>query len=141
MPDSEGGGDPGRKLGVRRLKADPLNSLGRYADDGGEVGKVKLGMLIVDSHAGKLFKTPTLRNVARTAPYMHEGQIATLAEVVRFYSRLENATPEVGSERLVQPLGLTEEEERDLLAFLESLTDESLPKELLSAPPMPYLER
>src|SRR5262249_316790 len=69
-PASEEGGDPGRKLGIRRLKLDPFNSLGAYADDGGATGRAKLERLLPDAHGGKLFKTPTLRNVARTAPYM-----------------------------------------------------------------------
>jgi len=141
VPVGEEGGDPGRKLGIRRLRADPLNSVGRFADDGGAAGKKKVGALIDDSHGGKLFKTPTLRNVARTAPYMHEGQIATLAEVVRFYSTLEGASPETGNERLIRVLGLSPDEEADLVAFMESLTDESLPPELLGPPPTPYLER
>lgn len=140
-PVGEEGGDPGRKLGIRRLRADPLNSLGPYADDGGESGRRKLKPLILDSHGGKQFKTPTLRNIARTAPYMHEGQFATLEEVVHFYNTLEGASPESGSERLIQVLGLSAQEEADLVAFLASLTDESLPDELRQAPPTPFLER
>jgi cytochrome c peroxidase len=141
VPVGEEGGDPGRKLGIRRLQADPFNSRSVFADDGGEAGRIKVGLLVSDSHGGKLFKTPTLRNIARTAPYMHEGQLATLADVVRFYDTLEGAAPESGSERIIQPLGLTEEERADLVAFLESLTDEGLPAELKRAPETPYLER
>lgn len=141
VPVVEEGSDPGRRLGIRRLRKDPFNSLGPYADDGGESGRVKLGFLVDDSHGGKLFKTPTLRNVARTAPYMHEGQFATLAEVVRFYSRLENAAPEGQGERLVLPLDLDPQEEADLVAFLESLSDEERPAEILRPPPTPYLGR
>ena len=140
-PVGEEGGDPGRKLGLRRLKADPLNSLGPFADDGGESGRRKVKPLVDDSHGGKQFKTPTLRSIARTAPYMHEGQFATLAEVVHFYSTLERASPEAGSERLIHVLGLSAQEQADLVAFLENLTDESLPAELLGPPPTPYLER
>jgi len=141
VPVGEEGGDPGRKLGIRRLRADPFNTLGAYADDGGEAGRVKLGMLLRDNHTGKQFKTPTLRNIARTAPYMHEGQFATLAEVVRFYSHLERASPENPSDRLVQVLDLDPGQEADLVAFLESLTDESLPQELMGPPATPYLPR
>jgi cytochrome c peroxidase len=72
---------------------------------------------------------------------MHEGQLASLAEVVHFYSTLEKATPGYAGERIVQPLELGAEEEADLVAFLESLTDESAPAELLAAPATPYLER
>jgi cytochrome c peroxidase len=135
------GGDPGRRLGLRRLRDDPFNALGAFADDGGETGRIKLDLLVRDNHLGKQFKTPTLRNVARTAPYMHEGQLASLAEVVHFYSRLENASPENPSERIVQPLDLSAGEEADLVAFLESLTDESLPAELFGPPPTPYVRQ
>jgi len=138
-PISEEGSDPGRKVGLRLLKKDPFNSMGRYADDEGRAGLEKLGFLVADSHAGKMFKTPTLRNVARTAPYMHEGQFSSLADVVRFYDTLEHASPDSGTERLIAPLGLGEAERADLVAFLESLTDESLPPELKRAPPTPYL--
>lgn len=141
VPVGEEGGDPGRKLGIRRLKADPLNALSAYADDGGEAGRIKVSLLVNDSHLGKLFKTPTLRNVSRTAPYMHEGQFATLGAVVRFYNRLENAAPENPNERLVVPLGLSDEEEADLVAFLESLSDAGLPPALMAPPATPYLER
>ena len=140
-PVGEEGGDPGRKLGIRRLRADPLAGTSSWADDGGASGRRKVKPLIDDSHGGKQFKTPSLRNVARTAPYMHEGQLATLAEVVHFYSTLERATPEAGGERLIQVLGLSAREQVDLLAFLESLTDEALPAELLGPPPAPYAER
>jgi cytochrome c peroxidase len=134
VPVGEEGGDPGRKLGIRRLRKDPFSSRGPFADDGGAAGRIKVGLLLDDSHGGKLFKTPTLRNVARTAPYMHEGQFATLAEVVRFYSTLEGASPPNENERIVQPLALTAEEERELVAFLEGLTDEGLEEGLRRAP-------
>jgi cytochrome c peroxidase len=70
--------------------------------------------------AGK-FKTPTLRNVALTAPYMHDGSMNTLEEVVRFYN--EGGKDHPNKDFRVQPIGLTPEEEADLVAFLESLTD------------------
>jgi cytochrome c peroxidase len=141
VPVGEEGGDPGRKLGIRRLRADPFNSRSAFADDGGAVGRIKVGLLREDSHGGKLFKTPGLRNVARTAPYMHEGQFATLADVVRFYNRLENAAPESPSERIIQPLGLDEDEEADLVAFLESLSDAGVPEGLARPPATPFIER
>ncbi len=72
---------------------------------------------------------------------MHEGQFAALADVVEFYSTLANASEESESERIIQPLGLTAEEQAELVAFLESLTDENLPPELLGPPPTPFLPR
>ncbi|GIW40608.1 MAG: cytochrome-c peroxidase [Candidatus Binatia bacterium] len=66
------------------------------------------------------FKTPTLRNVALTAPYMHDGSEATLEEVVEFYDRGGNKNPNLSPE--MKPLGLSEQEKRDLVAFLHALT-------------------
>lgn len=66
------------------------------------------------------FKTPTLRQVSQTAPYMHDGSLATLAEVVEHYSRGGVPNPNLDAEIL--PLNLSDEDKRDLVAFLESLT-------------------
>jgi cytochrome c peroxidase len=66
------------------------------------------------------FKPPTLRNVAHTAPYMHDGSIATLEEVIEFYDR--GGTPNPRQDFRIRPLGLTDDEKSDLLAFLRSLT-------------------
>jgi cytochrome c peroxidase len=66
------------------------------------------------------FKTPTLREVARTAPYMHDGSFATLASVVDFYDRGGAANP--GLDRDIRPLKLTPGDKEDLVAFLKALT-------------------
>jgi cytochrome c peroxidase len=77
------------------------------------------------------FRTPTLRGVAHSAPYMHAGQLPTLAAVIDFYDR-GGDTPTTGTkEASMQPLGLNTEQKADLVAFLESLTGESVPAELL----------
>jgi cytochrome c peroxidase len=68
------------------------------------------------------FRTPSLRNVALTAPYMHDGRYATLREVVRHYSELDMERIHADGERLLRPLKLSEAEIDDLVAFLESLT-------------------
>jgi cytochrome c peroxidase len=66
------------------------------------------------------FKTPTLREIARTAPYMHDGGIATLEEVVEFYDRGGNRNPWLDEN--VQPLHLSAAEKQAVVAFLRSLT-------------------
>jgi cytochrome c peroxidase len=66
------------------------------------------------------YRTPGLRNAALTAPYMHDGSLATLADVVAFYDR--GGIPNEGLDPRIRPLGLSERERRDLVAFLESLT-------------------
>ena len=66
------------------------------------------------------YRTPTLRNVALTAPYMHDGSLATLREVVAFYDR--GGVANEARDPLMRPLGLREAEIGELVAFLESLT-------------------
>ena len=66
------------------------------------------------------FRTPMLRNVALTAPYMHDGSLLTLEEVVMFYN--SGGVFDDGKDKLIKPLGLSEDERRDLVEFLESLT-------------------
>lgn len=67
------------------------------------------------------FKVPTLRNVALTAPFMHDGSFSSLEKVVEHYNSGGKAHPHRSP--LVRPLGLTASERADLVAFLESLTD------------------
>jgi len=79
------------------------------------------------------FRAPSLRNVAITAPYMHDGSVATLADVIDFYDaggRSVKDGPYAGDGRLnpfkrkeIHALNLTDAEKSDLVAFLESLTD------------------
>lgn len=66
------------------------------------------------------FKTPTVREVARTAPYMHDGSLATLEEVVDYYDRGGNQNPQLDSE--LHPLRLDSEEKRAIVAFLRALS-------------------
>jgi len=68
------------------------------------------------------FKTPTLRNVELTAPYMHDGSEATLLDVIEFYNRGGNENPNLSGE--MRPLNLTDQEKQDLVEFLKSLTGE-----------------
>lgn len=71
------------------------------------------------------FKTPGLRNIAVTAPYMHNGMFKTLEEVVEYYNDPKKiVTNSINLDvSLQEPLGLTENEKRDLVAFLKTLTD------------------
>ena len=72
------------------------------------------------------YRTPTLRNIALTAPYMHDGSISTLAEIIEFYNQ-----GGIGNELrdpLVRPLNLSKEEASQLLAFLNALTGDNVDK-------------
>jgi cytochrome c peroxidase len=71
------------------------------------------------------FKTPTLRDVARTAPYMHDGSLKNLTQVVNFYDK--GGIPNRNLDAKIKPLHLTEREKDDLVAFLNALTGEVTP--------------
>ena len=95
---------------------------GRETRDSAPGALADLGRFVVsgkESDRGA-FKTPTLREVARTAPYMHDGTIATLDAVVEFYDGGGRVNPHLDSE--IRPLRLTAGERRDLVAFLKSLS-------------------
>jgi cytochrome c peroxidase len=70
------------------------------------------------------FRTPSLRNVALTAPYMHDGSLATLEDVVRFYVR--GGVPHPGLDPMIEPLSLSDDSVRAMVAFLSSLTSPSV---------------
>jgi len=81
------------------------------------------------------FRTPMLRNVALTAPYMHNGSLSSLAEVIDFYAEGGVANPLLSP--FIKPLQLDEGERAALVAFLQSLTSESVPmliQDALDAP-------
>jgi len=118
--------DAGRHGGIKELLADRFNLLGSYSDDasGSAAGKTR-HVALQHRNYGE-FKVPGLRNVALTAPYMHNGSLATLREVVLHYSDLNEERLHTDGERILRPLKLTPREVDDLVAFLESLTDRSL---------------
>ncbi|MGQ0552635.1 MAG: cytochrome-c peroxidase [Planctomycetota bacterium] len=128
--------DPGRQRGIDRLLTDPFNSRSAFTDDGGRLARETLDFLQPRVENLGQFKTPSLRNVALTAPYMHQGQFATLRDVLNHYSRFEVVHDPLRNhfELMLQPLHLTEQELADLLAFLESLTDADLDPGLLGPP-------
>ena len=137
MAPADGGRakDPARYAGLERLLADPFNSSGAHSDAPAGEKATALASLVLGPQSWGEFKTPSLRNVARTAPYMHQGQKATLADVLHFYSTLEGMLPAGHhAESILVPLALDAGERADLLAFLDSLTDESVDPALLSAP-------
>jgi cytochrome c peroxidase len=81
--------DGGRHEGIKRLGADRFNLLGPYSDDASGAAHTKTRHVDLRHANFGQFKTPSLRNVALTAPYMHDGRYASLREVVRHYSELD----------------------------------------------------
>jgi cytochrome c peroxidase len=110
--------DFGRFLGLQAVLMDPFNCLGRYSDAAPrECSELRfIDKRHAEQEMGK-FKTPTLRGLPRTAPYMHDGRFATLEEVIEHYR-----SPPVGPDPLeITPLELEDEEVGALVSFLQSL--------------------
>jgi cytochrome c peroxidase len=114
--------DGGRHAGIAKLKRSPFNLLGRHNDDPAK--RTALGTRHVEPQHRNFgeFRVPGLRGVALTAPYMHNGSLATLRDVVKFYSELNEERLHADGERILRPLRLSPEEAGDLVAFLESLS-------------------
>ena len=117
VPPGEGGApDAGRADGLAQVVADEFNCQSRWSDAKPEECTA-LRFMSRDTHAARgAFKTPSLRNVAERAPYMHAGQFKTLGEVLRFYRDVSRRV------RDVQHGGLTDAELTDLQAFLATLS-------------------
>lgn len=130
IPDPSG--DTGRYDGVIQLLADPLTGDGPYSDAPGR----RLAGLSPDPTQRGRFKTPTLRDVSKRAPYGHTGQFETLEDYIEFHDRGGGDPGSYVGEKheLMRPLGLTEQEKADLVEFLRALDGEPLPEELLQPP-------
>ena len=119
----EGRVDPGRHAGIARLKKNPFNLLGRYNDDAKRSSAVGTRHVDLQNRNFGEWRVPGLRNVALTAPYMHNGSLASLRDVVKYYSELDEERLHADGERILKPLRLTDHESDDLVIFLESLTE------------------
>jgi cytochrome c peroxidase len=115
--------DPGRHEGIKRLLASRFNLLGPYNDDATRATATGTRHVALEHRNFGEFKTPSLRNLALTAPYMHNGRLAGLRDVVNHYSSISPDRLHSDGEAILKPLRLSEQESRDLVAFLESLQD------------------
>ncbi len=127
--------DLGRYDGITRLREDPFNGAGAHSDDP-DYGASRIDPLVQGSEHVEAFKTPGLRNVALSPPYMHGGHFADLAEVVDFYDQLDQQGLGSGHrDEILVPLELTEDQKTALVAFLtEALTGPPPDPALLEAP-------
>lgn len=114
--------DPGRHEGIRKLGASRYNLTGPFNDDPAGATATSTRHVALEHRNYGEFKVPGLRDVARTAPYMHNGSLATLRDVVRHYSDLPEDRLHADGERILKPLGLDRYEVDDLVAFLRSLS-------------------
>ncbi len=128
----------GARDGIQKLKANGFRRDSMWSDGaadptvaayvGADLSTIPLGA----------YRTPSLRNVALTAPYMHDGSIATLDDVVWHYNQAETTPNTPGAATAsFKPLYLTSDEQAELVAFLEALTCDPPPADVLAAPTLP----
>jgi cytochrome c peroxidase len=104
-------------LGIGMDKPEP--DLGRY-------------VVTKDEADRGAFKTPTVRNAALTPPYMHDGSVATLEEVVEWYDKGGHPNPHLSDK--MKPLNLTAEEKTDLVEFMKACTSPTSPVQIARLP-------
>jgi cytochrome c peroxidase len=114
--------DAGRAKGLELLKKSNYSLLGRYNDD--PARSTATGTRHVEPQHRNFgeWRVPGLRNVARTAPYMHNGSLARLHDVVKHYSELNEERLHADGEKILRRLDLSEGEVDDLVVFLETLS-------------------
>ncbi len=115
--------DPGRWGGLQALVASPYNRLGPHSDAGPDDERAvpTRHVLMEPRHYGE-FRVPGLRGLVHSAPYMHDGSLATLEDVVRHYSELDPDRLHADGTALLRPLRLDAAQAADLAAFLCSLS-------------------
>lgn len=113
--------DAGRFDGIRKLAASRYTLAGPFNDDVRRSPATSARFVALEHRNYGEFKVPSLRGVGRTAPYMHDGSLATLRDVVRHYSDLDEDRLHADGVRILKPLGLSRYDVDALVAFLETL--------------------
>lgn len=123
-----GGVDAGRHGGLARLLASPMNRLGAFNDaaaaspPGADPRALLTRHLVIEPRHFGEFRVPGLRQLTRTAPYMHNGSVATLQAVVRHYDLLDEERLHADGERILRRLNLSAAQASDLVTFLQTLS-------------------
>ena len=127
---------PGRAAGLAAVLHSEFNTQGPFSD--APAASPLIGLTVRARDIGA-FKTPTLRNLRQSAPYMHNGRFATLWDVLVFYRDAAGTDGFAGGRRApaIQPLRLSDDDLADMVAFLQSLNGDPLPRALITAPALP----
>src|SRR5204863_9320073 len=114
---------------------DEFNGAGVYSDS----PRPEIAQMQPSDEDLGAFKTPTLRNVAKTGPYMHTGAFTSLWNVVDWYNAAAGGDAVVGMRAAssIIPLRLTDDEISDIVEFMRALDGDPLPASLLTRPEMP----
>jgi cytochrome c peroxidase len=123
--------------GIAKLRKNPYRRDSAWSDDPQDDSRqMYLTMPLTDFPMGA-FRTPGLRDVAITGPYMHTGAFATLDDVVAHYNRGGDAGCVGERAARIKPLYLTDDEEAQLVAFMQTLTGEPLSSDITGRPDLP----
>lgn len=116
--------DSGRYSGIERVRQDRYNLAGPFNGtlDDREILKTR-SVKLSQSNFGQ-WRTPSLRNLSSTAPYMHDGSIQTLREVVDTYADIDITRLHTKGEAILKPLTLSDSERDDLVEFLKTLSSQ-----------------
>ncbi len=129
--------DPGRAMGAPAVIDAEFNALSAWSAETDGAAAQRIRSLRVEGGLLSHFKVPSLREVERTAPYMHGGHFDTLEAVVHHYNVLDEDQPMGEASPLLGPLDWSEAEEADVVNFLRALT-ELTPDPDLRAPPSSF---
>ncbi|MEP0521908.1 MAG: cytochrome c peroxidase [Hyphomicrobiales bacterium] len=118
--------DRGRFEGINKLKASPFNKLGRFNDSSERESAWATKQVAQTHRTFGQFRVPSLRQLTSTAPYMHNGSLKTVRDVVDHYSNINLDRIHSDAAPVLSPLNLTEQESEDLVLFLKSLSTQLL---------------
>lgn len=116
--------DIGRYDGITMLQESDFNARGKWSDSPDGERAMRVDRLVQTTEQLAQFKTPTLRNLFQTAPYMHGGHFETLEEVLEHYSILEESALQGHSDEVLAPLNWTDSDIEAMIAFLRLLDDQ-----------------
>lgn len=116
--------DSGRHIGIEKLRSSPFTLDGDYNDDPEKSGAWAVRRVVHNTLSFGTFRVPGLRNVTKTAPYMHNGSLDTLDDVVLHYSNIDIERLHADGELILRPLNLSEREIVDIVRFLYTLNSE-----------------
>ena len=127
----------GARDGIDKLQQNKYRRDSVWSDNGEDASRIAYVHMPVDTVPKGAYRTPSLRNVELTAPYMHNGSIATLEKVVDHYVRGGSVNTPGARAASIKPLFLSPREQEALVAFLKSLTSDPMPAELTTPPALP----
>ena len=114
--------DPGRYTGIQRVRQDRYNLLGEFSRNTNEQQKRKVSSVKLGQSNWGEWRTPSLRNLTLTAPYMHDGSIATLRGVIDAYADIDLDRLHADGESILKPLALSDRQRNDMVEFLRTLS-------------------